>query len=370
MYEGVRKMAVFQKSPGGVYYYSVYIPGSSRRLRGTCRTDNRAKALMVESVVRASMLSDTSRDSVEKILRAIFNEDSAQKDDMPLDQIYFDFERIAGVFTIPVSKNTERVRKREICAFGVWCEEFHPRVATLRQVDRVCAQAYTRHIIERGCSNKTVRNIIGTLSAIWNILAKGHDNLSNPWPLAMPPRAEEGARDAFTSEQVQAIIKAADTVHRDWGLICRLAVVTGLRFGDLVTLRYSNIMDGVIYITPSKTQRHSIKVRTPLPPDILRRIGEGEGYIFPELFRNWNGEQYNGRPRFKEIMDMAGVTGNLTFHSFRHTFRTKLSEVGIPEAVAMRLGGWTQAETARHYDHAELIDEKREAVGKIAALLS
>ena len=41
---------------------------------------------------------------------------------------------------------------------------------------------------------------------------------------------------------------------------------------------------------------------------------------------------------------------------FRHFFRTQLARAGVSDDVAMRLGGWTQRETAARYDH----DDHRE----------
>lgn len=56
--------------------------------------------------------------------------------------------------------------------------------------------------------------------------------------------------------------------------------------------------------------------------------------------------------RIAAILRAAGVSGgHTTFHSWRHTFRTRLSEAGAPQEIAMALGGWTQAATAGLYSH-------------------
>lgn len=48
----------------------------------------------------------------------------------------------------------------------------------------------------------------------------------------------------------------------------------------------------------------------------------------------------------------------------RHTFRTRLSEAGVSDDLAKRLGGWTENATAARYDHAERVEELRAAVEK------
>jgi integrase len=56
----------------------------------------------------------------------------------------------------------------------------------------------------------------------------------------------------------------------------------------------------------------------------------------------------------------------MTFHSWRLTFRTRLSEAGVSDDLAKRLGGWIEDATAARYDHAERIAELREAIEKVA----
>ena len=69
--------------------------------------------------------------------------------------------------------------------------------------------------------------------------------------------------------------------------------------------------------------------------------------------------------RFSHILKQAKVdTEAPTFHSWRHTFRTRLSEAGVSDDLAKRLGGWTEDTTAARYDHAERVEELRAAVEK------
>ena len=59
-----------------------------------------------------------------------------------------------------------------------------------------------------------------------------------------------------------------------------------------------------------------------------------------------------------------------TFHSWRHTFRTRLSEAGVSDDLAKRLGGWTEDATAARYDHAERVEELRAAVRRATRALA
>jgi integrase len=71
-------------------------------------------------------------------------------------------------------------------------------------------------------------------------------------------------------------------------------------------------------------------------------------YVFPVHAAHY-GHMHEVSP-FRAILKAAGVTG-ATFHSWRHTFRTRISEAGAPQEIAMALGGWSQAATAGMYSH-------------------
>ena len=66
---------------------------------------------------------------------------------------------------------------------------------------------------------------------------------------------------------------------------------------------------------------------------------------------------------YKKVLDAAGITDpSITFHSWRHTFRTRLAEAGVSDDLAKRLGGWTNDKIIERYDHADKTDEIRRAI--------
>jgi len=65
------------------------------------------------------------------------------------------------------------------------------------------------------------------------------------------------------------------------------------------------------------------------------------------------------------ILERAKVKGKgLTFHSYRHTFRTRLKEAGVPNEIAKELGGWTQDATLARYNHADETEKLRAQMEK------
>lgn len=71
-------------------------------------------------------------------------------------------------------------------------------------------------------------------------------------------------------------------------------------------------------------------------------------------------------PSFADVLAKAGVTdGYYDFHSFRHTFRSRLGDAQVSDATANRFGGWTSPRMGAHYDHARHIDEMRAALSAV-----
>ena len=52
----------------------------------------------------------------------------------------------------------------------------------------------------------------------------------------------------------------------------------------------------------------------------------------------------------------AGV--NITFHELRHTWATRMLELGVPEAIVAKLGGWTSTRMLKTYSHIDITNVK------------
>lgn len=121
--------------------------------------------------------------------------------------------------------------------------------------------------------------------------------------------------------------------------------------------------------TPPKTSRHKIRVTVPLVGTLLaalrtaRQEAPGEVYVLPLHAKAYHRRTLKSGPgAFAPILAAAKVGEGYTFHSWRHTFRTRLSEAGVADDIAKRLGGWTEDATAALYDHADRIPEIRAAL--------
>ena len=174
-------------------------------------------------------------------------------------------------------------------------------------------------------------------------------------------------------EQERAVLAAAKKCPVPlWYEASLIARWTGLRKVDVSRLEWKDVdlERGVIHTRPHKTEAYGIEVDVPMVPELwktMRRLyRKGRKYVLPSF-----ASAYPNAPdgyAFAEVLKAAGVKDpTITFHSWRHTFRTRLAEAGVPDDLAKRLGGWTVDATVQRYDHADKTDEIRQAIASTSA---
>ena len=356
-------MAIYRKkTDGGVWYFSVYAGPNRPRLRGSCGTTNRSEALLIEHTMRVAAGKRAPKEHILRLIDALYA-DEQPLDLVPLEAAYFEVERIMRLNNREISAQSMNHKRRSIERLREWALENWPRAVNVQDVDRPCAQAFVAYLQGTGIKPKSVFNVSSDLGSIWNILKRAHDKLDNPWPLASPMEHRSDRREVFTPEEVRRIFAAADRLGHQWPLACRLGACTGLRYGDIARLRFEDLVDGAISMDPNKTKRWNIAVVIPLPRDILDMIGQGEGYIMPEHAHCYGTMKRIKLCQFSDVLREAGLDpARYDFHTFRHYFRTRLAAAGVSDETAMRLGGWTQRDTAARYDHDDHREELAAAI--------
>lgn len=231
---------------------------------------------------------------------------------------------------------------------------------------------------QEGKSAVTANMIIKTLRVPLNVARRQGLIFTNPAEAIDLFPAESSIKDAFTPEQIRKLLSVCDTEWRGLILIARYC---GLRLGDASRLNWKNIHsengDMVLRFYPQKTRRGSVRREheIPLHPKVEEYLlnlpvksKKADAPLFPTLSKLRLSGCNGLSARFQKIMAKAGVfskedsrkrTGkgrrfnNLTFHSLRHTFISRLANAGVPQETRMKLSGHT-SEVHQRYTHHEL----------------
>lgn len=177
------------------------------------------------------------------------------------------------------------------------------------------------------------------------------------------PKINRDAPAVFTTDEVQAILKAAKN-HSIYPLIV-VGFNTGMRLGELVSLHWSDYDGRYIHVrrtvsnkvismfTKTDTSRRDII----LPDSVvallneMRQKNKSNPLVFPS--RSGVALRYNSiYATWKRILHEAGVEYR-NFHVLRHTHASQLIAMGIPiTEVSKRLGHKTVETTMSTYSHA------------------
>ena len=352
-----------------------------RLVRRSLHTHERAVAESVLASLRIARGGVVPRRAVEAMLDAIYGvESKPQAPATPLASawaVYEDVARSTGLDR--VAPDTWRKRRGRFEAFAAWIAAERPVVETVEAVDGQTAAAYAAHLRASGLKDKTRLSAIADLSTVWTTLSKASSGLRNPWTGLRPRVMDQETLEPFTRDEESRILEAARRIGHDWHGVCAVGRHTSLRYGDCATLRRDEVdlASGVITRKPRKTARHRVAVRIPIEAgtlmpalrEAMARPARGDdldAYLFPEHAHYYlMGETSHSKMpvQFADVLAAAGVPRERhTFHSWRHTMRTRLGEAEVPIETAMEICGHLTQEMSRRYDHADHIDAKRAAV--------
>jgi len=161
------------------------------------------------------------------------------------------------------------------------------------------------------------------------------------------------------------------------------ALHTGMRKGEILSLRWNQIKDGFIYLKNTKTDEpRQIPVNDTLAAsfrEIRREQGLSSEYVFTYRHNDWKARLYKGRmtpvkerpftriwKAFKAAAKRAGIE-DCRFHDLRHTFASHLVMKGASLKEVQELLGHENLKMTMRYAH--LGDEnKKKAVNLLNEL--
>jgi integrase len=198
----------------------------------------------------------------------------------------------------------------------------------------------------RELAPRTVRHVLSDVRCLmrWGVDAEILQR--SPFPARIMPRIAETFPDRLSDEdlvQVQAIPEPQ-------AFIVRLAVATGLRWGELCRAHAEHVRDGVLEVGRTKSGRVR---RVPLSPEMLGEIRRRVGPLVPYV--EGSAGSFN-----KFVRRHSGLAG-FHVHQLRHTFACKWIERGGSLPALQQVLGHASVTTTQLY--AKLSDDavRREA---------
>jgi len=219
----------------------------------------------------------------------------------------------------------------------------------MRRIDAGDLQRLVAQLTAEGVSPKTIRNMWGTVSLIWQAaLAQKYVDAVLPKP-KMPKRPKTKAR-FFTLDNVASLIATSQGEQR---VFYWLAAETGLRAGELAGLKLTDIAEDCLTVNQSVWQGKEQAPKTDnavrsvalssqlvqlLWEQITRQKAKGHDFLFTSANGTpWDMNVFRQRKLKRFLKELEIPTAG--FHAFRHFNVSVMDALRVPlKTIQERIG--------------------------------
>lgn len=301
----------------------------------------------------------------------------------------------------PDSSIKETTKTRYLNAFYPW---FKASKLSEMPLSAVTGLDIQEAINSASVAPSSVKQALNLLKRFYRYIAAQHISADVTTSLVLPKidhRRKDQRIETFTDKELRTFLDKTPKDHR-LRLLIVLGINTGARVAELLALKYSDIKSDHIIINkalaeidpirdpdqdPDNKEKARVEIITtksqtsdrvvPIDDDVLTALRIHEkwhkaemkknGYTTPYIFTTASEALYfksSVRTAFKRLCNMLKIPPR-GFHTFRHTFGSKLAAAGVPiQTVCALMGHSDISVTARYYINIPT-DAKKDALSKL-----
>ena len=237
------------------------------------------------------------------------------------------------------------------------------QIARLTSID---AQRFVSDLIMEGKSPKTIRCIYSLLTASVKMY-RPELVLTVTLPAPKKPKLYTP-----TSDEVNHLIESIKA-DRELYIAVLLCAFGPMRRSEACAVKYDDInfesntitvMRAVVrdaykgFVYKDIPKNYSSYRTIEYPPEVIRTIGEGAGYILTEY------SPESVTKRFRTALRHAGLP-HFRLHDLRHYSASILHAIGIPDQYIMQRGGWKTDHVMKRVYRDTISDEEKKVNDKI-----
>jgi integrase len=210
-------------------------------------------------------------------------------------------------------------------------------------VSRLTAEhlrTYRLHLERKGMALQTVSHLLSDARCLLRWCEETGLLARSPFPRRLMPKLQEQPPDRLTDDEA----KRLKVLPEPYGFVCRLALGTGLRWGELARAQASDVERGFLVVSMTKSSKVR---RVPLDPRLLAEIRTHVGKLVP--FAEKSPSSFA-----RVIRNLSGIA-DFHPHRMRHTFACSWLEQGGSLAALQQVLGHASIVTTQRY--AKLTDD-------------
>lgn len=257
------------------------------------------------------------------------------------------------------SRNTEISYQRDLMQLAAFLES-----AGIRQVEmatETSLDSYILHLGQEGRAASTISRQLAAVRAFFHYELEKGNIKEDPTRFLKAPRVEKKAPVILSTQEVDALLsqpgECSSKAIRDKAML-ELLYATGIRVSELIGLKMGdlNLQTGYIICRDGKRER-----RIPFGKStarILKRYLDSarqellKGGASDWLFTNCSGGSVSRQGFWKLVKhygEKAGIRGDITPHTLRHSFAAHLLRSGADIRAVQAVLGHADSTTAQMY---------------------
>lgn len=227
--------------------------------------------------------------------------------------------------------------------------------------------AFLTIIHEIGLSATTQARIISGLKSFFNYLTLEKEISENPMDFIDTPRIGRKLPEVLSIQEIELILKAIDLSEPEGTrnrAIIEMLYSCGLRVTELteIKLTYINKEEGFIRVIGKGNKERLVPIGNVALNWLEHYLSQNRNHILPAkkdediLFLSIRGRKLTRMMIFiiiKNLKTKAGITKNISPHTFRHSFATHLVEAGADLRAVQEMLGHASITTTEIYTHLD-----------------
>jgi integrase/recombinase XerD len=242
-----------------------------------------------------------------------------------------------------------------------------PRQKTVIQLTYSDLKDFVAVLYDMGLSARSQARIISGLKQFFGFLLLENEIKDDPSELLELPKIGRKLPEFLSIEEIDLLIDSIDLSknegHRNRAILETL-YSCGLRVSELVNLRFSDLFfeEGFIRVIGKGNKERLV----PVSPSVEKEIGIYNEFIRRHqniqagneniVFLNRRGAKLTRVMIFtiiKDLAEIAGISKNISPHTFRHSFATHMIEGGANLRAVQEMLGHESITTTEIYTHLD-----------------
>ncbi|MDO4305567.1 MAG: site-specific tyrosine recombinase XerD [Eubacteriales bacterium] len=261
--------------------------------------------------------------------------------------------------TKKTSNNTEVSYQRDLKKMAAYLSG--RGIREISEVSELDLQSYISEMERSDFATSTISRSVASIRALFQYLFKEGRIKRDPSDMLKPPKVEKRAPEILSVEDVDKLLRQPDTATpkgiRDTAML-ELLYATGMRVSELLHLRIEDVNLDFGYVSCHDNGKERIIPIGNVSRKALVQYMENARPVFVRdynekaLFTNCSGKAMSRQGFWKVLKgyaDEAGIQGDITPHTLRHSFAVHMLQNGADVKSVQEMMGHSDISTTQIY---------------------